>query len=117
MVNRVSMADLGIVAITPHNPVVMGNKLYVAWYQAGTQVFDITEPSNPVRVGQYDTYQNEFAPSEAEKQVIENAEPWDIMCGSDSLGNALPTNYGGNWAVYPFLGEDKVLLGDLTYGL
>jgi hypothetical protein len=111
-------ADLNINAITPHNPVVMGNKLYVAWYQAGTQVFDISNPTNPVRIGQYDTYQQEFAPSEEELRITENAEPWDIMCGSStSLQRALPSTYGGNWAVFPFLGEDRVLLGDLATGL
>ncbi|MBA3351127.1 MAG: VCBS repeat-containing protein, partial [Blastocatellia bacterium] len=115
--NTITAATLNINAITPHNPVVMGNKLYVAWYQAGTQVFDITDPVNPVRVGQYDTYQPEFAPPAEEMRIVDNAEPWDIMCGSDSLGNALPTSYSGNWAVFPFLGETKVLLGDLTSGL
>ena len=30
LVNRVSMADLGLNAVTPHNPVVMGNKLFVS---------------------------------------------------------------------------------------
>lgn len=116
LVNTVSAATLKINAITPHNPVVLGNRLYVAWYQAGTQVFDITNPANPVRIGQYDTYQPEFAPSE-EGSITDTGEPWDMFCGSDSFGNALPTNYGGNWAVYPFLGHDRVLLGDLATGL
>lgn len=117
LIRSFQAGNLGLNSITPHNPVVMGNKLYVAWYQAGTQVFDITDPANPVRVGQYDTYQPEFAPSEEELRIVDSAEPWDIICGSDQRGNALPTNYGGNWAVYPFLGENKVLLGDLTGGL
>lgn len=117
LIRSVKAADLNINAITPHNPVVMGNKLYVAWYQAGTQVFDITDPTNPVRVGQYDSYQPEFAPSEAELKLLSESEPWDIVCGSANFSNALPTSYGGNWAVYPFLGEDRVLMGDLTTGL
>lgn len=117
LVRTIRAADLSINAITPHNPVVMGNKLYVAWYQAGTQVFDITDPTNPVRVGQYDTYQPEFAPPQESLKIADTAEPWDMMCGSDSFGNALPSQYGGNWAVYPFLGESKVLLGDLASGL
>ena len=117
LVRTFRAADLALNAITPHNPVVMGNKLYVAWYQAGTQVFDISDPTNPVRIGQYDTYVPEFAPSEEEKAIIDQAEPWDIFCGSAASGQALPTSYGGNWAVYPFLGESKVLLGDLTSGL
>lgn len=117
LVRTLRAADLNINAITPHNPVVMGNKLYVAWYQAGVQVFDITDPTNPIRAGQFDTYQPEFAPSEEELKVLDNADPWDIMCGASNLQDLLPTSYGGNWAVYPFLGESKVLLGDLTNGL
>ncbi|PYS98117.1 MAG: hypothetical protein DMF63_17450 [Acidobacteria bacterium] len=116
LIRSVKAGDLNINAITPHNPVVMGNRLYVAWYQAGTQVFDISDPTNPIRVGQYDSYQPEFAPSEEDLRKL-NEEPWDVVCGSASFGNALPTNYGGNWAVYPFLGEDRVLMGDLTGGL
>jgi hypothetical protein len=116
LIRSVKAGDLNINAITPHNPVVMGNKLYVAWYQAGTQVFDISDPTNPVRVGQYDSYQPEFAPSEEELRSLDGVEPWDIVCGSAGF-NALPSNYGGNWAVYPFLGEDRVLMGDLTSGL
>ena len=117
LVRTISASTLNINAITPHNPVVMGNKLYVAWYQAGTQVFDISDPTNPVRIGQYDTYQTEFAPPQDEPRVADAADPWDVVCGTDSFGRALPTSYGGNWAVYPFLGETKVLLGDLATGL
>ena len=117
LIKTVRAADLNINAITPHNPVVKGNKLYVAWYQAGVQVFDITDPTNPVRIGQHDTYQPEFAPSDELLRKIESPEPWDVICGTDRFGNALPSGYGGNWAVYPFLGEDRVILGDLAYGL
>ncbi|MDQ3800267.1 MAG: FG-GAP-like repeat-containing protein, partial [Acidobacteriota bacterium] len=118
LVRRIGMNDLALNAVTPHNPVVMGNKLYVAWYQAGIQVFDIgANPADPKRIGQYDTYQPAFAPSEEEQEFLQNADPWDLVCASESVQNALPTTYDGNWAVYPFLGEDKVLAGDLTYGL
>ncbi len=116
LVNSLTMNNLNLNAVTPHNPVVMGNKLYVAWYQAGIQVFDITVPSNPKRIGQYDTYQPQFAPDEALKNEL-SEEPWDIICGGTNLQNALPTTYDGNWAVFPFLGENKVLAGDMTSGL
>jgi hypothetical protein len=109
-------SDLSLNAISPHNPVVMGNNLYVSWYQAGVQVFDITDPANPVRVGQYDTYQQEFVENEAESRSTDGS-PWDIFCGSDPSGRALPSSYGGNWAVFPFLGANKVLAGDLRNGL
>lgn len=117
LIRSIQAAGLNINAITPHNPVVMGNKLYVSWYQAGVQVFDITDPTNPIRQAQYDTYQPEFAPSAEDLKIFETKEPWDVVCGSNSFGNALPTSYGGNWAVYPFLGTNKVLAGDLTNGL
>lgn len=117
LVRSISMAELGLNAITPHNPVVFGNYLYVSWYQAGVQVFDISTPDNPRRVGQYDTFQAAFAPSDEERNALSNAEPWDIVCGSEFRQNALPTTYDGNWAVFPFLGANKVLAGDLSGGL
>ena len=117
LVNSVGMNALGINAVTPHNPVVFGNRLYVAWYQAGIQVFDISTPSSPQRIGQYDTFPAVFAPPAEEKLALQDAEPWDLVCGSDFRQNALPTTYDGNWAVFPFLGHNKVLAGDLAFGL
>ena len=115
LVKTVKAGDLGLNAVTPHNPVVMGNRLYISWYQAGLQVFDISNPANPVRIGQYDTFQPAFA-LEAKPQSLVD-EPWDMICGGSNLQNNLPNNYDGNWAVFPFLGEDKVLAGDLATGL
>jgi hypothetical protein len=119
LVKSIGMAGLNINAVTPHNPVVMGNYLYVAWYQAGLQIFDISSPANPVRVGQYDTFQPVFAQPEINDQTkaLNADEPWDMFCGVNLKNNALPTSFDGNWAVYPFLGTDKILTGDLTYGL
>ena len=117
LVNSVGMNALALNAVTPHNPVVMGNRLYIAWYQAGIQVFDLSNPSTPTRVGQYDTFPTVFAPPAEEKQALLDAEPWDMVCGSELRQNLLPTTYDGNWAVYPFLGSDKVLAGDLANGL
>ncbi len=115
--NSIGMAALGLNAVTPHNPVVMGNYLYVAWYQAGLQIFNISNKANPVRVGQYDTFPGAFAPPAQEKEVLANAEPWDLVCGSNFIENFLPTTYDGAWAVYPYLGQSKVLIGDLARGL
>jgi hypothetical protein len=124
LVNSISMAGLGLNAITPHNPVVMGNYLYVSWYQAGVQVFDLTNPVSPQRVGQYDTFQPTFAPpaektreARAQKRRLADREPWDIVCGGENVQSSLPSEYDGNWAVFPFLGQDKVLAGDMLSGL
>lgn len=116
LVKSIKAADLGLNAITPHNPVVVGNLLYVSWYQAGLQVFDITNPANPVRIGQYDTFQPAFAPTDQQLTELSDS-PWDMICGGENLQNSLPSNYDGNWAVFPFLGQNKILAGDLKNGL
>jgi hypothetical protein len=117
LVDRVTMSDLDLNAVTPHNPVVMGDKLYVSWYQAGVQVFDISTPGDLERIGQYDTYPPAFREDQTKKSKSLSDEPWDIICGRDSLQNTLPTSYNGTWAVFPFLGEDKVLVGEMNDGL
>ncbi|MGI8813473.1 MAG: FG-GAP-like repeat-containing protein [Pyrinomonadaceae bacterium] len=117
LVRSIRAGDLGLNAVTPHNPVVVGNRLYVAWYQAGLQVFDISDPANPVRIGQYDTFAPQFAPTEQEKAQLSSNDPLDMICGGANLQNVLPSSYNGDWAVYPFLGETKILAGDLTSGL
>ena len=78
---------VGIDATSPHDPVVRGNLLFVSWFEAGIQVFNIADPSNPVHVGAFDTYPgttNQFA---------------------------------GAWAVDPFSSLDRVLIGDRERGL
>lgn len=117
LVRAIKTSDLGINAVSPHNPVVMGNYLYVSWYQAGIQVFDISDPTFPKRVGQYDTYQPTFAPPEGELDKLANPDPWDMVCGTMTEQNSLPTAYEGNWAIFPFLGQNKILAGDMANGL
>jgi|CXWL01.1.fsa_nt_gi hypothetical protein len=116
LVKTIRTSELGINAISPHNPVVLGNYLYVSWYQAGMQVFDISDPINPRRVGQYDTYQSTFAPPQAELDKLADPEPWDLFCGAANRQNELPNSYEGNWAVFP-IGQHKVLAGDMANGL
>lgn len=117
LVNSIGMAALGLNAVTPHNPVVNGDFLYISWYQAGLQVFNISNRANPIRIGQYDTFAGAFAPPAKEQEALANAEPWDLICGADFRSSSLPTTYDGAWAVYPYLGMDKILIGDLTRGL
>jgi hypothetical protein len=83
------MSALGIDAVAPHDPKIVGNLMYVSWFQAGTLIFDITDPTKPVLVGSYDTYPASPAPGQLE----------------------------GNWGVYPFLGQDRVLMSDRETGL
>ncbi len=116
LVNRLGMNDLNLNATSPHNPVVMGNYLYVSWYEAGMQVFDISNPAAPRRVGQYDSYQAARVEPDPTLKSLSD-EPWDLVCGLGRKEGALPTGYDGNWAVFPFLGQNKVLMGDLKNGL
>jgi choice-of-anchor B domain-containing protein len=89
LLSTITMPAFGINAVSPHNPMVMGNILYHSWYQAGMLAFDITDPSNPVMVGNYDTW------------------PGPVNWGQ----------YDGDWGVYPYLGQDKILVSDQDTGL
>ena len=89
--STITAQDLGINALSPHNPYLVGNLLFVSWYQAGLQVLNVSNPSAPVYVGSYDTFDEEAA------------------------GGI--RGFAGNWGVYPFLGLDRVLLSDMDGGL
>jgi len=119
LVRSIKTSELGLNAVSPHNPVVMGNYLYISWYQAGVQVFDLTDPTSPRHVAQYDTYQRAFAPPAEDEQLraVADAAPWDMVCGASNTQNALPNTYEGNWAVFPFLGQNRILAGDMASGL
>ncbi|MEP6643396.1 MAG: hypothetical protein ABJA69_02780 [Acidobacteriaceae bacterium] len=91
MVADLMEPNLGIAATSPSTTKIMGNLLFVAWYQAGLLVFNITDPTNPVMVGSYDTWSG---PSN----------------GGQGGGD-------GDWGVWPYLGVNTVLISDRTTGL
>jgi len=72
----------------PHNPFIVGSHVFVAYYMDGLQVYDVTDPYNPVRTGYYDTYP-----------------------GPDYKG------FAGAWGCYPFLPSTRVLISDMQTGL
>jgi len=79
---------------TPHNPFIIGNTCYIAYYQDGLQVYDVSNPSLPVNVGYFDTH---------------NQTP---------LGGPYPSpSYQGAWGAYPFLPSGNVLVSDMQNGL
>ncbi|MBC7795892.1 MAG: VCBS repeat-containing protein [Pyrinomonadaceae bacterium] len=117
LVKVITAGDLGINAFTPHNPVVKGNRLFVAWYQAGTIVFDITNPADPKRIATYDTYLPEFNAEAAKKETGNlKLQGIDLVCGGERLSALLPNSYDGNWTGYATLGTDKVVLSDMNSG-
>jgi choice-of-anchor B domain-containing protein len=70
-----------------HNVFVRGIYAYVSYYTEGLVVLDLTNPSSPVKVGQYDTYP----------------------------GGGLI--YDGAWGCYPFLPSGNVVVSDMSTGL
>ncbi len=72
----------------PHNPFVVGNLMYVSYYQDGVVVFDVSNPTSPFRVAFYDTSNN-----------------------SNYFG------YEDVWGVYPFLPSGKIIASDQYTGL
>ncbi len=78
---------------TPHNPHVVNNtRAVVAYYQDGVQIFDISNPSNVIRSGYYDT------------------NPTDCP----SCPNP---NYSGCWGAYTELPSGIILASDMQNGL
>jgi choice-of-anchor B domain-containing protein len=80
---------------TPHNPFIRANdnsRLIMAYYQDGVQVFDITNPSNVVRTGYFDTNPND-CPS----------------CPNP--------NYSGCWGAYVDLPSGIIIASDMQNGL
>jgi choice-of-anchor B domain-containing protein len=71
-----------------HNGFVRGNRYYMSNYERGLTVLDITDPSDPVEVGFFDTY-----------PVSDNA------------------GFNGAWGVYPFLPSGNILVSDINSGL
>ncbi len=72
----------------PHNPFIKGNYVFISYYIDGLQIYDITDPSKPLRSGYYDTY-----PA------------------------ANYQGFNGAWGCYPFLPSGKVLVSDMQTGL
>jgi choice-of-anchor B domain-containing protein len=70
-----------------HQVMITGNLLYISAYEAGVLVYDISDPTNPVEVASYKTYDGPV------------------------------NGYAGCWGVYPFLGQDRILAFDIETGL
>ena len=80
-------SDIDINSI-PHNLIINGNYLYTAYYHDGFYVHDISNPSTPILMGYYDTFEPNHHDS-----------------------------YMGAWGVYPFLPSGNILLSDMQTGL
>ena len=81
------------VGATPHNPFIVGNTCYIAYYQDGLYAFDVSDVNNPLQLGYFDTYYQNPA------------------------GIYLSPAYKGAWGAYPFLPSGKMLVSDMQNGL
>ncbi len=87
LLTTLNRTSVGIDAHSPHHVHVHGNLMFLPWYEAGLQVFNISDPANPVHVGAFDTYPG------------------------------TSTNFNGNWGVDLSHGLKRVLLSDRKRGL
>jgi hypothetical protein len=85
--STINRTSVGIDAHSPHHPHLHGNLLFLAWYEAGLQVFNIANPANPIHVGAFDTFPG------------------------------TSTTFNGNWGVDLSMGLKRVLLSDRSRGL
>ena len=78
---------------TPHNPYVEGDLLYMAAYQDGLYVYDISVPSSPVQIGYFDTHPQ------------------------NPTGTYPSPAYQGCWAAYTKPPSGNILASDMQLGL
>ncbi len=71
-----------------HNLQMINDTVYVSHYNDGLQVFDVSNPEEPVRIAYYDTF-----------------------AGDESY------SFNGAWGVYAFLPSGRILISDRTSGL
>ncbi|MFN0215432.1 MAG: choice-of-anchor B family protein [Saprospiraceae bacterium] len=73
----------------PHNIYIRDNILFNSQYEDGLLAYDISNPTQPVFLAQYDTHPE----------------------------NATYTGYFGNWGNYPWLPSGNIIAGDMQNGL
>lgn len=89
-VNRVFHSNIGA---TPHNPFIVGNTCYIAYYQDGLYVYDVSNSSQETLLGYFDTHHQ------------------------TPLGSYQQPAYAGAWGAYPFLPSGRVIVSDMQNGL
>ena len=86
-----------------HNGHVVGEYLFVAYYEAGFRVYNISDPYLPVEIGKYDTYLDPGGegPSPFQERPLRTVRGY----------------YAGAWNLYAGLPSGNVLVTDWETGL
>jgi len=120
-----------------HNLIIKDNYVYVSHYHDGLWIWDITNPSNPIVVAHYDTYnlsgfENNDTDDDNDGLLdYEDTYPFDYDnngtndcngpiydCDNDGiLNNTEHISYRGAWGVYPLLPSGNILVSDMQNGL
>ncbi len=82
-------------SIIAHNLLVRDSLLFVSYYHEGLQVFDISNGSDPIKVGHYQTFTRSF--------------------GDPPMKDY--SAYDGAWGVYPYLPSGYIIVSDRAKGL
>ncbi len=80
---------------TDHNLYVHGDRMYQSNYRSGLHIYDVSDPTDLVKVGSFDTV------------------PWG---GNEGLGN-LRTGALGSWSNYPFFDSGVIVVTSGLEGL
>lgn len=72
----------------PHNLIIKEQYVYLSYYHDGLQVFDLSDPQNPILAGFYDTF------------LVDDH-----------------SGFQGAWGVYPLLPSGLILISDMVEGL
>jgi hypothetical protein len=96
LVRSIHAADFGIDSFSAHNPIIVGDTLYVSWYQAGLQIFNIRDPQSPIHLGAYDT--------------------WAGGNGGPTAPGSFAGGYDGNWGLDVSGGKSRIVLSDFDNG-
>ena len=81
---------------TPHNVFIVNNQyVFLSSYLDGTQLYDISNPANPVLAGFFDTFPQ----------------------GGGNNNNWSGDNYNGQWGMYPYFPSKTIFACDQLNGL
>jgi hypothetical protein len=72
-----------------HNFQLVGNRLYIAYYQDGVRVIDLADPAHPVEVAHYNTWDPLTAPGGAFEGALTVQVVGDLIFVSDDLRGLL----------------------------